>query len=425
MPLGSAGLAPLTPSAGSVYARWQGQGTARGVPRKGHRRLILPALSARFLISCGEPSGDLYGGELLRHLRTRLPGIEAFGLGGEHLLREDAALLGHVRDLAVVGIVEVVRHLGTLRRVFRDVLAEVDRRRPDLAVLVDYPSFNLRLARELARRSVPVVYYISPQIWAWKAWRIREIRRNVTRMLVIFPFEQAIYEGAHVPVSFVGHPLVDLVRPAPDRAAFLREAGLDPARPVVAVLPGSRRTEVRYVLPRVAGALRLLAARRPDVQFLLAVAPSLDPEATRAGLGGLPIVLVTGRTHAVLGAATLSLVTSGTATVESTLLGTPMVVVYRVSPITYALGRWMVRVPHAAMPNLIAGREVVPELIQDRLTPERLAHEALALLEDAGRSEGMRRDLADVRDRLGSPGASARAAEAVLQVFLEVKNKKA
>lgn len=375
------------------------------------------------MISCGEPSGDLYGGELLRHLRPRLPGLEVFGLGGEHVHREQTVLLGHVRDLAVVGLFEVVRHLGTLRRIFNRVLEEVDRQRPDLAVLVDYPSFNLRLARELKRRGVPVIYYISPQIWAWKGWRIREIQRNVAHMLVIFPFEQAIYERAGVPVTFVGHPLVDLVRPAADRAAFLRGAGLDPSRPVVAVLPGSRPTELRYNLPALAGGIRLLAERRPDLQFLLAVAPSLDPAMLRSALGAVPATLLAGQTHAILGAADLGLVVSGTATVEAALLGTPMIVVYRVANLTYALGRRMIRVPHAAMANLIAGREVVPELIQWDCTAERVAGEAQRLLEDPGRLARIREDLAQVAERLGAPGASQRAAEAVFKVLLELNEK--
>ncbi len=377
----------------------------------------------RLLVSCGEPSGDLYGGELLRHLRPRIPDLEAFGLGGEHLLAEQATLLGHVRDLAVVGIVEVVRHLGTLRRIFKRVLAEVDRHRPDLAVLVDYPSFNLRLARELKRRRVPVAYYVSPQIWAWKSWRIREIQRNVAHMLVIFPFEQAIYERAGVPVTFVGHPLVDLVRPAPDREAFLRSAGLDPSRPVVAVLPGSRATELRHNLPPLAGGIRLLAGRRPDLQFLLAIAPALDPPELRDAVRGLPVALLAGQTHAVLGAATVALVASGTATVEAALLGTPMVVVYRVSPLTYTLGRPMVRVPHVAMANLIAGREVVRELIQADFAPDRVAGEILALLEDPGRLARVREELGEVRVRLGAPGASDRAAEVMFKYFFRSKDK--
>lgn len=392
---------------------------------EGEPSLILELLSPpRLLISCGEPSGDLYGGELLRHLRGRIPDLQAFGLGGEHVSGEGTTLHGHVRDLAVVGIVEVVKHLGSIRRIFNQLLAEVDRHRPDLAVLVDYPSFNLRLARELKRRGVPIVYYISPQIWAWKGWRIREIRRNIDRMLVIFPFEEAIYRSAGVPVTFVGHPLVDLVQPLADPPAFLRSIGLDPARPVVAVLPGSRPQEVAHNLPPLAGGIERLARKRPDLQFLLALAPSLDPAAVRAALGPQPVSLVVGRTHAVLSAATLGLVASGTATVEAAILGTPMVVVYRISPLSWAVGRHMVRVAHAAMPNLIAGREVVKELIQGALRPERVAEEALALLDDPARLAQVRADLAQVRQGLGGQGASERAAAAVLQVLFQAQDKK-
>jgi lipid-A-disaccharide synthase len=242
-------------------------------------------------------------------------------------------------------------------------------------------------------------------------------------MLVIFPFEQAIYERAGVPVTFVGHPLVDLVRPAPDREAFLRGAGLDPSRPVVAVLPGSRATEVRHNLPPLAGGIRLLAGRRPDLQFLLAIAPALDPPALRDAVLGLPVALLAGQTHAVLGAATVAVVASGTATVEAALLGTPMVVVYRVSPLTYTLGRPMVRVPHVAMANLIAGREVVRELIQADFAPQRVAGEVLALLEDPGRLARVREELGQVRVRLGAPGASDRAAQTVFKYFFKSRDK--
>jgi lipid-A-disaccharide synthase len=375
-------------------------------------------LPARLLISSGEPSGDLYAGELLRELRALKPELSAFGLGGDRLAAAGATLLAHVRELAVVGLWEVVSHLRRLRRVFRSVLAVVDRERPAGAVLVDYPDFNLRLARELKRRGVPVVYYVSPQIWAWRGGRIRAIRRCVDHMAVIFPFEEPLYREAGVPVSFVGHPLVDLVHPAPDRGAFLREIGLDPCRPVIALLPGSRPKEVGHNLPPLSGALRQLHERRPDAQYVLAVAPTLDPSLVRERLQGLPVACVVDRTHAVAGAADVALVASGTATVETALLGTPMVVVYRLSPLTYLLGRPFVRVPHYAMVNLIAGRRVVPELIQREFTPARVAEEALALLTDAPRAGRMRQDLAEVRRNLGRPGASSRAAEVVASVIL-------
>lgn len=376
----------------------------------------------RLLVSCGEPSGDLYAAELVRHLRRIRADLDVFGLGGERLREQGAALRADVRELAVVGLVEVVTHLRRLRGVFRDLLDEVDRRPPAAAVLVDYAEFNLRLAAALRRRGIPVVYYVSPQVWAWRRGRLRDIRRTVARMLVIFPFEEPLYREAGVPVRFVGHPLVDLVAPAPDREAFLRQHGLDPGRPVLAVLPGSRPKEIAHNLPPIAAALRRIQRERARVQFLLAVAPSIDPGSLVSRLEGVPVRMVGGATHAVLGACDAAVVASGTATVEAALLGAPMVVVYRLSMLTYHLGRRLVSVPHYAMANLIAGRRLVPELIQSDFTPERVAGEALRLLEDEGVRRRMKEGLDEVRQRLGGPGASARAAEEVRQV-LEVPSE--
>jgi lipid-A-disaccharide synthase len=368
----------------------------------------------RLLVSCGEPSGDLYAGELLRHLRPRTEGLQAFGLGGDHVLHQGASVLAHVRDLAVVGLIEVVRHLKGLRGVFDRVLREVDRERPDAAVLVDYPDFNLRLARELKRRGIPVVYYISPQIWAWRKGRIKTIRETVARMLVLFPFEEPLYREAGVPVTFVGHPLVDLV-PAPTSRLALREGlGLHRDGGLVSLLPGSRPQEVAHNLPPLVDAVDRMVKQRPDLRFVLAVAPALDRAALRAPFGTLPVNAVQGQTHAALGAADMAVVASGTATVEAALLETPMVVVYRMSPLTYGIGRPFVQVPHFAMANLIAGRRLVPELIQKDFTGERVAAESLRLLGDPARLAEMRDGLREVRIRLGEPGASARAAEAVL-----------
>jgi lipid-A-disaccharide synthase len=375
----------------------------------------------RLLVSCGEPSGDLYAADLVRHLRQGAAApLEVFGLGGERLEAEGVRLLGHVRDLAVVGLWEVVSHLPRFRRIFRSLLADVDGRRPDLAILVDYPDFNLRLARALHRRGVPVVYYVSPQVWAWRKRRLGAIRAHVAHMIVIFPFEAKVYEDAGVPVTFVGHPLIDLVAPERDRAGFLAAHGLDPARPVIALLPGSRRKEIAHNLPALAGAVRLLAQRRPDLQFAAAVAPSIDAGVLRAGLPA-HVALVEGRTYAVLSAAAAAIVASGTATVEAALLGTPMVVVYRLSALTYRLGRRFVKVPHVAMANLIAQRRIVPELIQDDFTPEKVADGVLALLGPAG--DRMRDALADVRQRLGAPGASERAAEVVRRLMGGQENR--
>jgi lipid-A-disaccharide synthase len=374
----------------------------------------------RLLVSCGEPSGDLYAAELVRELRAREPPLDVFGLGGDRMAAQGARLRAHVRELAVVGLLEVVKHLRYLRGVFRGVLEEVDRQPPDAAVLVDYPDFNLRLARELRRRRIPVVYYVSPQIWAWRPGRVHAIRRDVSTMLVIFPFEEALYREAGVRVRFVGHPLVELVRP-PDRGAFLATHGLEAKRPIVAVLPGSRPREVAHNLPPLAGAVERLKRARPELQFVAVSAPTLPPGTLETPLAPLGVRVLAGEAQGSLAAAELALLASGTATVEAALLGTPMIVVYRLATLTYVLGRPFVRVPHYAMANLIAGRRLVPELIQRDFTAERVADEALALLDDPARRTVIKEGLAQVRERLGPPGASSRAAESVSEVIRDAK----
>ncbi len=376
---------------------------------------------ARVLVCCGEPSGDLYAGDLVRHLRELAGPLDVFGLGGDRLEEAGGRLVAHVRDLAVVGLLEVLKHLRRLRAVFRSVLDEVERERPAVAVLVDYAEFNLRLARELKGRGVPVVYYVSPQVWAWRRGRMRAIRERVARMVVIFPFEEPLYREAGVPVTFVGHPLVDLARPAENRPAFLASQGLDPGRPVLAVLPGSRPQEVAHNLPPIAGALRLLRERRADLQLALALAPSLNARLLDRDLEGLPVTRVAGKTHALLSAASAGIVASGTATVEAALMDLPSVVVYRLSPLTYALGRPFVRVPHYAMANLIAGREVVKELIQNEFRPEAVAREVALLLDDPSWRGRVKEGLAQVRERLGPPGASERSAAIVAEMLGRVK----
>jgi len=370
----------------------------------------------RLLISSGEPSGEFYAAELVAELRRRHPDLEAFGLGGDRLAAENVRLLAHLKDLAVVGLFEVLSHLRRIKGLFDSVVAEAARVRPDVAVLIDYPDFNLRLARELKKLGIPVVYYVSPQLWAWRGGRIKQVKRDVAKMLVIFPFEEKIYRDAAVPVTFIGHPLAEHVMPPTDRPAAVSSLGLDPARPVIALLPGSRNKEVGFNLPPIVGAVKLLREKWPDLQFVLAAAPHLREgtfdEARAAGM-----TVIEGATRDVLAAARVAIVASGTATVETALTGTPMVVVYRLSALTYTLGKPLVRVKNYAMVNLIAGRVVVPELIQNDFTPARVAEETLRILDEGEPRRRMLEALSEVRSKLGAGSATVLAANEVETFF--------
>jgi lipid-A-disaccharide synthase len=370
------------------------------------------------MVSCGEASGDLYAGALAGALRQRNPATRVFGFGGERLRSAGAELIGDYRGFSVTGLSEAVTVLPKSWRMLRQLGDAAEIRRPDVFVAVDFPDFNFRLLPVMKKLGVPIVYYVSPQVWAWRPGRLETLRRYVDRMLVIFPFETRLYEDAGVPVEFVGHPLIDLAMPARTRAELLAGVGLDPARPVIALLPGSRANEVRRILPRLLAASPLIAHDVPGVQVLIARAPSLEDalfdsvnEAREAGLG---VAVVEGGTDDVLAASDVVVTASGTATVQAALHGRPMVIVYRLSPLTYTVGRSVVRVSTYGMVNLVAGRTIVPELIQDRFTPEAVAREAVSLLTDTARAEAMRRDLAEMRSRLGGSGASQRAAAAVL-----------
>jgi len=370
------------------------------------------------MISCGEPSGDLYAGALVAALRRREPDIEVFGLGGEHLQAAGGELLADFHGLAVTGLTEALAVLPRSWRTLR-LLADAARaRKPHALVVIDYPDFNFRLMRAIKRLGVPVIYYISPQLWAWRAGRMKTMQKLVDRVLPIFPFEEPLYQQAGVDVRFVGHPLIDLVTPADSREQLLRRLNLDPARPVVALLPGSRNNELERLSAVIVAATPLIAAQVPGVQFIVAQAPNLSNHLFEAfALAGVTLRIVKGQTDDVLQAADAVVTASGTATVQTALHGKPMVVLYKLSPLTYRLGRRMARVEMYAMVNLIAGKRIVQELIQGDCTPESVAKEAIRLCNDTDYREQMIDHLAEVCRRLGGPGASERAADAVLDVI--------
>ena len=333
--------------------------------------------------------------------------------------RTAAELVADYRGLTVTGLSEALSVLPRSLAVYRRLVRMARDERPDVFVPIDFPDFNFRLAGALHRLGVPVVYYVCPQLWAWRRGRLRAMRRFVRRALVIFPFEAAIYREAGIPVEFVGHPLVELCQARETRADFLRAGGLDPAGPTVALLPGSRPNEVRAILPELVRSAPLIRRRVPAAQFLVARAPHLDDELF-APLGalsaaGVPLAVVESRTDDVLAASDVAVTASGTATVQAALHGLPLVIVYRLSPLTYRLVRTFAHVETVGMVNLIAGRRIVPELVQDALTAEAVRDEVVRFLLDAEAADRTRQALGQVRERLGGAGASGRAAAAVLE----------
>jgi lipid-A-disaccharide synthase len=369
------------------------------------------------LISAGEASSDMYAARLATALRERT-GAKFFGMGGPRMAEAGVELVADYHEVAVVGIAEVLHKIPTVIGVQNRLKREAKRRNASLAILVDSPGTHLGVARRLKQISVPVGYFIGPQIWAWRAGRIRIVKRRVDRMVVIFPFEEKIYRDAGVAVNFVGHPLVDVVRPSASRAEFASLHNLDANKPIVAILPGSRKNEIRQNYESIVEACERLRHTHRNIQFVLAAAPNLKPYLFASeAYSAIGIKLVQGATYDALAAADCAIVASGTATVEAALLGTPMVVVYRVSPLSAFILRQMIRTPCFSMVNLIAGRRVVPELIQDDFTSASVETEVRRLLDSPGARDEMKLGLAEVRTKLGPGGAIERAADIFAQML--------
>jgi lipid-A-disaccharide synthase len=369
------------------------------------------------LISAGEASGDMYAARLALALRRRID-LDLFGMGGPKMRDAGIDTVVDSAEVGVLGVVEIVRKLPALRRAWRRLISEIDRRGPKLAILTDFPAFHLRLSRILRRKHVRNVYFVCPQFWAWRPWRVRLVKRRFVRGLCIFPFEEGFYRKAGVQTDWIGHPLVDSVHALLTREAFAQQYGLNPKSPIVAVLPGSRPSELAHHMPQLVPAVARMnpAGQR---QFVFAVAPGLTQAQLKAHMGTLAqgVTIVENATYELLGAADLAIVSSGTATIEAALLGSPMVVVYRVAPFTAWVVRRLARTPLFAMVNVLAGKEVVPELIQDAFTPERVVREAERLLASDEDRAAMRRELAKVRGKLGPPGAIDRAAAIIAEMI--------
>ncbi len=369
------------------------------------------------MVVAGEASGDLHGAGLCSAIRTLSPGTRVFGMGGERMRAAGVELLGDVSRRAAVGGTEAVSGVPALYRIFRRLRRVLEEEHPDVLVLIDFPEFNLRLARVARRAAIPVVYFVPPQIWAWRGGRIRTIRRLVSLVLAAFPFERALYRDAGVAAEFVGHPVVDALAAAPSRAAARRALDLADGALVIGLLPGSRHGEVARMLPLMRETAVHLSARWPTARFVVAQAPTLDGPLVQGIIGGTPgFGIVRDATPAVIRAADLLLVTSGTATLEAALLGTPMVVCYKLSRTSELLGRMTLRVPWISLVNIVLGRRVVPELFERRhVTVDRVVNEAAALLDNPEARTAQLAAFAELRAELGEPGVGMRAARILLE----------
>ena len=367
----------------------------------------------------GEASGDIHGAHLVRAMRRIDRSLAFVGIGGDSMREAGVRILVSSADMAVVGLTEVVSKIPVIVKASRRIKSLLKHSRPDLLILVDYPDFNLHMAALAKRFGVPVLYFISPQVWAWRAGRVKKIRRRVDRMAVVFPFEREFYLRRGMEVDYVGHPLMDGMPGLRDRERCAAELGVGDGCPVVGLLPGSRKEEVRTLLPPMLGAADLLSRRYDRIRFVLPLAPTIDGGFVERFLEAsqVPVTVFEGGAATLLGACHLALVASGTATLETAIMGVPMVIAYRVSPLTYLVGRLVISVPHIGLANLVAGETVVPELIQSEVTPEALAREAAAILDDEERSGAIRRKLDTVRERLGQGGASEKTARIALEMM--------
>jgi len=372
--------------------------------------------SIPLLISAGEASGDMYAARLATALKQRAD-VQLFGMGGPLMRAAGVEIITDYSEVAVVGITEILRHLPSLLAAMERLVNAAEQRKPALAILTDFPGFHLRLARKLKPKGIRNVYYICPQFWAWRPWRVNLVRRRFAKALCIFPFEEKFFSGAGVPTKFIGHPLVGTVRATKDRRQFCEEHQLEANQSMVTVLPGSRAGELAHHLPVLQEACARIHAKTP-AQFIVAAAHAQDVERLKGGWPkGIPVRVVEGETYNAVAAADAAIVSSGTATVETALLNVPMTVVYRVSPLTATLAKPLVRTPYFAMVNLIAEKRVVPELVQDDFTPERVAGETLKLLKEPNARDAQRRGLEEVRTRLGPPGAVERAADEITEML--------
>jgi lipid-A-disaccharide synthase len=400
-------------------AGFRGDAIARLPERIGVGAQRMTRASPRIMLVAGEASGDQHAADLFIELKKLIPGVQGIGMGGCRMAAAGIDVRYDSTAIAVIGIAEVVQHYGEIRRALRRMQRIACEEKPDLLICVDYKEFNLKLAQRAKACGIPVLFYVSPQVWAWRPGRVRKYGAAVDMMAVIFPFEVPFYERHHIPVRYVGHPLAGKVAPTLARDAALDSLGLSTDRPVIGLLPGSRRNEIKRLLPPMLDAVRRLARRFPTAQFMLLQAASISDEWLQAGLARSPteIRVIRGRNYDALQCCDAVITVSGTATLEVALLGVPMVIIYRVSPLSYRLGRWLISIPYIGLPNILAGRRIVQELIQHQATGEAIAGEVEKLLTEAEYADNMRLELLRLNAKLGPGGGSENLAKLAAEML--------
>ena len=367
------------------------------------------------MIVAGEISGDHHAAPLMAALKEDNPQHVFWGLGGDHMIREGLDALYHVKDLSVTGFVEVLKHLSFFKEVMHSVVGQCKVRKPDAAILLDYPGFNIRLGVKLKALGIPVYYYISPQVWAWKKGRVKTMRTFIKHIFVIFPFEETFYQDQGIPVTFAGHPLVEKNFNLPEKTLFYKQHGLDESKPLIALLPGSRRNELERHTRPLLDSIRLLQKQQPGIQFVLAGLSTLSESYYAAFSKIKSLTIIQDKPYPMMAHADVAIVASGTATLETAYLETPLVVIYKIAPLSYLIGKMLVHIDHLAMPNLIVGERAIPELIQGDASGGNISAEVLHLLNDKTHRQTMLKKLAKLKVALGKPGCAQVIATKILK----------
>lgn len=373
---------------------------------------------SRIMIIAGETSGDMHGAALMRAMKQQHERLHFFGIGGDRMIAQGLQPIVHASEIAFLGFIEIIQHLGFIRRVFQDAVSALEREQPDLVILIDYPGFNLRFAGKSKKLGFRNVYYISPQVWAWKKGRVRKMVQTIDRMLVILPFEETLYREKGMDVYFVGHPLKGELTPQKNRPKFFQDLQLQSDSPVIGLLPGSRKQEISKLLPEMSKACDIVRQHIPKAQFILGMAPHLTKDDYHPFLKHQELIrLVENDTYGIMAHADAVWVASGTATLETALMGTPMVICYKMAPVSYFLGKLLVKIKYIGLVNIIAGKKIVPELIQSQANREEMARTMIPLIQEQSVRKKMLEQLNRVAEQLGEPGASQRAAALILEML--------